>query len=354
MDQPDAGLIDLFGNLDIPDRDIIDNIEREGHGTGPFEFVEFIPGDHITFKRNENYWGQKAYLDGIEISIIGDAQAVVANLEAGAADLVGVPIEDYARLTDDPAYKTLKMVGGTGINNVWINMKREPFDDKLVRQAINYSIDRERYVRTILMGLSQPLWQPFADYHWAHFPELENKYPFDLDKAQSLLEDAGLGDGFETSINAVADSPANVGLAEIMQSDLAKIGVVAEIEAMDGPTWAQSADKGEFDINMHGYGRNNADPSLLFKGTVAWRPEQNPSGIEDPEYLRLINEQGAVIDREQRKPLVKKLIEYVQDMCFVIPVAGGVATWAYDAKIEGFELIPVGTVAYCEKIWFNE
>jgi peptide/nickel transport system substrate-binding protein len=352
-EQPDAGMIDLLGNLYICDRDYIDSIEREGHGTGPFEFVEFIPGDHITYKRNENYWGPKPYLDQIEISIVGDEQAVVANLEAGAADLVGVPLEEYARLKDDPAYKTVKMVGGAGIRNVWLNMKREPFGDKLVRHAINHSIDRERYVRTILMGESTPLWQPMADYHWAHFPELEGKFPFDLDTAQSLLEDAGLGDGFETTINTTSDAGA-LGLAEIMQSDLAKIGVVAEINAMDGPTWAQASDKSQFDINMHNYGRNNADPTLLFKGTVAWRPEQNPSGIEDPEYLRLINEQAAVLDREQRKPLVKNLIEYLQDMSFVIPVCGNVSTYVYDTRIEGFEVIPVGTVVYTEKIRFND
>lgn len=353
MDQPDAGMIDLLGNLYIPDREIIDDIDRMGSGTGPFEFVEFIPGDHITLKRNENYWGTKAALDGIEVKIIGDPQAATANLEAGAADLVAVSLQDFVRLQEDARYKTLKMVGGAGIVNVWLNMKREPFDNKLVRQAINHAIDRERFVRTILMEQSTPLWQPQADYHWAHFAELENKYPFDLEKAKALLTEAGYGDGFEAAINAIADNAVNIGLAEILQSDLAKIGVTTTIDAKDSPRWAEASDRGEFDVNMHSYGRNNADPTLLFKGTVAWRPEQNPSGIEDPEYLRLIDEQATVIDREKRKPLVKTLIEYIQDMSFVIPVAGNVSTWVYDTKIEGFVMIPVGIVAYMEQIAFS-
>jgi peptide/nickel transport system substrate-binding protein len=352
-EKPDAGMIDLLGNLYIPDREIIADIDRMGSGTGPFEFVEFVPGDHITLKRNENYWGTKAPLEGIEVKIIGDPQAATANLEAGAADLVAVSLQDFVRLQDDTHYKTLKMVGGAGIVNVWLNMKREPFENKLVRQAINYAIDRERFVRTILMGQSSPLWQPQASYHWAHFPELENKYPFDLDKAKELLTEAGLGDGFEVAINAIADNPTNIGLAEILQSDLAKIGVTTTIDAKDSPRWAEASDRGEFDINMHSYGRNNADPTLLFKGTVAWRPEQNPTGIEDPAYLRLIDAQSVVVDREKRKPLVKELIEYIQDMSFVIPVAGNVSTWAYDTKIEGLEMIPVGIVAYMEKVSFS-
>jgi ABC-type transport system substrate-binding protein len=174
-----------------------------------------------------------------------------------------------------------------------------------------------------------------------------------LDKAKELLTEAGLGDGFEVAINAIADNPTNIGLAEILQSDLAKIGVTTTIDAKDSPRWAEASDRGEFDINMHSYGRNNADPTLLFKGTVAWRPEQNPTGIEDPAYLRLIDAQSVVVDREKRKPLVKELIEYIQDMSFVIPVAGNVSTWAYDTKIEGLEMIPVGIVAYMEKVSFS-
>jgi len=351
-EQPDAGMIDLLGNLYIPDREIIGDIDRMGAGTGPFEFVEFVPGDHITLKRNENYWGTKAPLEGIEVKIIGDPQAATANLEAGAADLVAVSLQDFVRLQEDSRYTTLKMVGGAGIVNVWLNLKRTPFENKLVRQAINYAIDRERFVRTILMEQSTPLWQPQASYHWAHFPELENKYPFDLDQAKALLTEAGFGDGFAVAINAIADNPVNIGLAEILQADLAKIGVTTTIDAKDSPRWAEASDRGEFDMNMHSYGRNNADPTLLFKGTVAWRPDQNPTGIEDPEYLRLIDAQSVVVDREKRKPLVKQLIEYIQDMSFVIPVAGNVSTWAYDTKIAGLEMIPVGIVAYMEKVSF--
>jgi peptide/nickel transport system substrate-binding protein len=245
------------------------------------------------------------------------------------------------------------MVGGAGILNVWVNMKRPPFDNKLVRQAINHAIDRERQVRTVMMGESKPLWQPFADYHWAHFPELENAYPFDLDKAKSLLDEAGVS-GFEASINVASSDAFGMGLAQILQSDLAKIGGKITIDAKDSPSWAEASDRGEFDINMHNYGRNNADPTLLMKATVAWRPERNPTGIEDPEYARLIEAQAQVVDRERRRPLVKELIQYVQDQSFIMPVAGNISTWLFDARLQGLEMIPVGVVGYCEKLWLNK
>jgi peptide/nickel transport system substrate-binding protein len=354
MEKPDAGLIDLLANMYIPDREKMENIDKEGFGTGPFDFVEFLPGDHITFKRKEDYWGPKAYLERIEFKVIGDAQAVVANLEAGAIDFAGVPLQEYVRLKDDARFNKIKMVGGSGVLNIWLNTKRPPFDNKLVRQAMNYAIDRERFVRTTLMGESKPLWQPFTDNHWAHFADLENAYPFDLDKAKALLAEAGLADGFETTINADSSSAFSMGLAQIYQADLDKIGVKAKIDAKDSPSWAEASDRSQFDINMHGYGRNNADPTLLMKGTVAWRPEKNPTGWDDPKYAELISAQSTVLDREKRKPLVKDLIKYIQDECFVMPVAGNISTWLYDARIQGLEMLTVGVVGYAEKIWWNK
>jgi ABC-type transport system substrate-binding protein len=144
-----------------------------------------------------------------------------------------------------------------------------------------------------------------------------------------------------------------MGMAQILQSDMAKIGVRLRIDAKDGPRWAEASDRSEFDINMHGYGRTNADPSLMFKGTVAWRPEKNPTGFDDPRYLQLVEAQGAVVDREKRKPLVKQLVEYVLDQAFVIPVAGTVQAWAMDPKVEGLTMLPFG-FAYMDKVWLNK
>lgn len=349
MDKPEAGILDLLGNLYIPDKTIDADLDRKGSGTGPFEFVEFVPGDRIVFKRNESYWGQKAALDRIEVKIFGDPQASVANLEAGTIDVTGVNLQDFVRLSETGKYSMVKIVGAT-MFNVWLNTKRKPFDNKKVRQGFAYAIDRERFVRTILQNQSKPTNNPLPDYHWAFFPELDNVYEFNLDKAKSLFAEAGYPNGFEASINANSQSRESMGLAQIIQADLAKINVKLTIDAKDSPRWAEASDRSEFDINMHTYGRTNADPSLLFKGTVAWRPENNPMGVDDPKYRELVDAQSVVIDREKRKPLLKQLVEYVQDQCFVIPVAGSVTAYAMNPKVQGLTLLPVGIVAYMEKV----
>lgn len=349
FEQPEAGILDLMGNFYIPDKEIFDDLDRKGGGTGPFEFVEFIPDEKVVLKRNENYWGTKASLDRIEVQIFGDRQAATANLESGSVDIVPLTLQDYVRLSEGGAYQTPKIVGAT-MFNIWLNTKKTPFEDKRVRQAMAYALDRERFNSTILLGQSQPTSNPLAPHHWGFISELDQTYAFDLDKAKALLDEAGLADGFEVSVNVSSQSREAMGMVQILQADLAKINVKLNIDAKDGPRWAEAADRSEFEINMHDYGRTSADPSLLFKGTTAWRPDANPTGFAEPAYLEHIEAQSKVIDREQRKPLLKELISYVQDEAFVIPIAGSVTSYGVANKVKGLELLPVGIVAYMEKV----
>lgn len=348
MKQPEAGMLDLLANLYVVDKDHAQNLDRQGSGTGPFRFAEFVPDDHVTFKRNPTYWQPgKPYLDQIHVTLGSDPQAIVAQLQAGALDLIGISANDVVALRKDNRFQIITVPNTMA--NVWLKTTQKPFDDKRVRQAINYAINRERFARVVLKDLSKPTDEPFPPFHWAYFPDLEGRYPFNLDKAKSLLSQAGYAKGFDATILAVSTSPENLGLAQILQADLKNIGVNLKIDSRDSVSWAQMADAGQFQMLSHTYGRFNSDPSLLFKGTVAWRPINNPTGFKDPEYARLIDDQAQVIDRDRRKPLVKKLVEYVLDQSFVIPVAPSVNGWAFPATVKGFYPI-AGQVAYMEQV----
>jgi peptide/nickel transport system substrate-binding protein len=351
--QPEAGILDLLGNFYVPDREAYAEIDRRGAGTGPFEFVEFVPGDHIALKRYEEYWGQPAYLDGIEIPIFGDPQAAVTNLEAGAIDVTDVPLVDFLRLEGDDAYETRKLLGA-GMYNLWLNTQRPPLDNQMVRQAIAFAINRERFNETILRGQSQATNNPLPPDHWAFFPDLDDVYPFDLERAGSLLAEAGHAEGFAATANVNSQDREALGLAQILQADLAEIGVELMLDAKDGPRWAEASRLSEFDINVHSYQRATADPSLLFQGTTTWRPDGNPTGFDEPRYRELINAQSAAIDRAERLPLLRDLVAYVQEQAFVIPIAPSVTPFATRSTVEGWTMLPIGPVAYMEQVWLAE
>ena len=120
--------------------------------------------------------------------------------------------------------------GQKGANFYYLGLsaKVPPFDNKTVRQAIAHAIDRETMVQNVLFGVGAPIMTPFPDYSPAYFPEHNEMYPYDLDKAKALLDEAGQGE-FSFTIPAPSGFPEFGKFAEILQADLAKIGVTVSI-----------------------------------------------------------------------------------------------------------------------------
>ena len=158
--QPWAAIFDFFQVLNIIDKDTAEgpDAKTKAVGTGPFTFVEWVQGDHVTYGKNKNYWQSgQPYLDGITVGIAKDQQAMVASFESGAADfMLNPPLRDYARLVTDSQYQGLELPNPAAFWMLQPNSTRPPMDDKRVRQALNYAINRPRMVETVLLGLSSP------------------------------------------------------------------------------------------------------------------------------------------------------------------------------------------------------
>src|SRR6185503_20554068 len=157
------------------------------------------------------------------------AQATMTHLEAGALDAVDGPsFVDAIRLRDDPAYQLLVNSKSGAFYCICPNTRRSPTNNKLVRQALNYALDRQRMAHTVLQGLGQPEVLPWAPTSPAYDPTRDGAYAFDLDKARGLLQQAGLSSA-TLDLSAQIATPAYVGIAQIYQGDLAKIGISGTI-----------------------------------------------------------------------------------------------------------------------------
>ncbi|MBV9577816.1 MAG: ABC transporter substrate-binding protein, partial [Chloroflexi bacterium] len=245
-DKPRPGAFDFFEYFNMLDHDTVEgpDAKTKAVGTGPFTFVEWVQGDHFTFNANKNYWQSgKPYLDGVSIKVFTDAQAQIAQLEASAIDLAdSPPIRDAVRLQQDPTYTYLGTFIGGQYFCVFVNCTYPPLDNNVVRQALNYALDRERFAQTVMVNLVGPgqdlPWPPQAG---AAEPAKNNVYTFDLDKAKSLLASAGVG-AFNIDIlyHNLAYPTEIASLAEILQADLAKIGITATLKLMDFPTFSDA------------------------------------------------------------------------------------------------------------------
>ncbi|MBV9328103.1 MAG: ABC transporter substrate-binding protein [Chloroflexi bacterium] len=341
-DKPRIGVFDFLTQLWIADKETLQGPDaaNKAVGTGPFTLVEWIQGDHASFARNTNYWRSgRPYLDGYQVAITKDPQAMMVRLEAGALDFVNYPqTSDALRLTGDAKYQVLPAFDLGFIYAIWINLAAPPFDKKEVRQAMNYALDRQRFVDTTLGGLvGPPRDLPWPPHSPAAEPAKNAIYTFDLDKASSLLESAGVSN-FTAELNYVTAGPIQefTQLAQIYQGDLAKIGVNVNIQPMDNGTWSDTAVKAAYKgmaIGMpSGFGGQDATSGLQ---TGAFGAANAFSNFKDDTYTQLVQSAGSETDASKRQQLYSQINDIILDQSFTMPVSSFLAVSVATARVHG-------------------
>lgn len=311
-----------------------------GIGTGPFQQGERIPGEYARFDRYDGYWGGPAPLDAFEARPIPDAAALALALETRSVDLVWrIGYRDYVRLRDDGGFEASPGAEAAIFYDLTINTTHPALSDKLVRQALNWAIDRDRFVDAVLLNIVGPTSVPYPSQSFAYNEEQATTYTKDLDRAAALLAEAGLADGF--SFNLMTSSSLNPGLGElsqILQADLATIGVTVNIEDIESATYSERFPAGEFEVAVHTFGRANKDPATLFGGAVVWytNPETNPTRFDSDTYRDLVDQGATTIDPDARREIYHAVTELILDESFTIPIAEQPRVWAWLPEVRDF------------------
>ncbi len=233
-----------WGDAVIVASDSIDDIKTNPVGTGAFTFGEWVQGDSITLSRNPDYWGDQPALETATFKFISDPTAAFAAMMAEDVDVFdNFPApENLPQFEADPRFQVL--VGSTeGETILSTNNKQEPFDDILVRQALAHAIDRQAIIDGAMFGYGTPIGTHFAPHHPAYV-DLTGQSAYDPEKAKSLLAEAGLADGFETTLHLPPPSYARRG-GEIIAAQLAEVGITAEIINVEWAQWLESVFKGK-------------------------------------------------------------------------------------------------------------
>lgn len=212
-------------------------------GTGAFMFADWVQGDHINISRNPNYWGTPAALETATFRFIADPTAAFAALMAEDVDVfVGYPApENLPQFEADPRFQVL--VGNTeGETILAMNNAREPFDNPLVRQAVAHAIDRQAVIDGAMYGLGTPIGTHFAP-HNPDYVDLTGLSNYDPDRSRALLAEAGLPDGFTTTLNLPPPSYARRG-GEIIAAQLRAVGIQTEINNQEWAQWLETTFRG--------------------------------------------------------------------------------------------------------------
>ncbi len=243
---------------------------RNPVGTGAYKMTDWTLGQRVVFEKNTEYFREGVpLLDKITFEVGQDPTVSLLRLQRGEVDVLGDPIPSaqFLKVRNDPANKDLIVEGGllhTGY--LTMNVNTPPFDNKLVRQAVNMAINKERVLRIINnrgVAANQPLPPAMPGYDTSYAG-----YSFDPEKAKSLLAEAGYGDGVSTEIYVMNTDP-NPRIAQAIQQDLAAIGIKADIKSL-----AQSV--------VIAAGGDGTAP-MIWSGGMAWIADYpDPSNFYGP------------------------------------------------------------------------
>ena len=342
-DRPWPAAFDFFQLFNIIDKDTMQgaNAGQSAAGTGPFVLTEWVQGDHLTLKRNPNYWQSgKPYLDQVQVAISTDAQANLVRFEAGATDVVdSPPLMDTVRLQQDGTYNVLVSQNPSVFLSFFFNTTQPPFDRKEVRQALAYAIDRKRMVDTIMQGLTKPEALPWAANSPAYDAAKNATYAFDPQRAKSLLAAAGVPD-LEFDILYTTARPEHVSMANIFQGDLAQIGVNASLKSAELASYFAQVQAVSYNGMSVGSGvSSQLLPQTLLLG-VYHSPVVNLSGYKNDAWAKLVDDVSGETDAAKRAALYAQISDFLLDEAWNLPVTHSPNRVASRKNVQGlhFEL----------------
>ncbi len=217
-----------------------EQIASEPLGSGPFCLKSWNKGSGYVLTRNPNYFGDPAWVDEVDVSVVQDDTARVLQLEGGNVDIaIDVPYNQVQVLSRFPGVK-----GHTselwGLATIVLNQRDVPaLRDKSVRQAMSYAIDRQAIVDAVLSGQGTPALSP---WYGVDLPGYTDKYAqrFDLQKAKDLMAASAFPDGFDVDLTVVAGDTVAMETAVILKDELSKIGVNVTITPVEEGSWFAS------------------------------------------------------------------------------------------------------------------
>lgn len=316
-------------------------------GTGPFRFVEHRPGEYYLLERNPDYWGEgQPKLDQIVFRVLPDRAAAAGALEAGEIHLAAfsqVPLTDLDRIAKVPGL-TVHTRGYEGLTyqlGVEINHRRKELADLAVRRAIAHAIDRDFVVRTVFLGHAEAS-TGLVPKNAPEFYEPDvATYPFDVDKANALLDAAGHARGADGTRFALRLLPAPYftetrQFGDYLRQALAAVGIDATIVNND-PAAHQKAVYTDHDFDLAVVPSVfRGDPAisttiLVRSGTPAGTPFSNQGGYENAALDALIDEAAETVDTTARTELYREFQRLAaQDLPLISVAEWGFTTVASD------------------------
>jgi peptide/nickel transport system substrate-binding protein len=324
---------------------------RNPCGTGPYRFVEWERAESITIERFPGYWGYPPYLERIVFRSIPENSTRFFELLSGSIHMMdGIPPDDVAAIEKNRA---LKLMGAPGMNIAYLamNMDHDPFGNVLVRRAVAHSIDKEAIQMGLYANLADVAVGPVPPNVFGADPDLSD-YDYDQDLARELLTEAGYPEGFETTLWAMSGPrpymPQPVRLAQVIQADLAAVGIHAKIVTYEWGTYLDRVHRGHHDMALLGWQADNGDPDnflyVHFDKSAAVPPAGNIAFYRSERVHELLLAGQRTVVPSERLPYYLEAQEIIHRDTPWVPLVHTMELCAMRREVTGYLLHPTGRV----------
>lgn len=307
-------------------------------GTGPFKITEVEGTTRLVLQKHEDYWQEGLpYLDEIVIEPIPDDTVRETALRGGEVDWVlAIAPQNFETLEEDPNVE-VATAPQLSYDYIGMNLTREPFDDVRVRQAIAYALDRQVLCEAGYFGLCEPVQGPVgtgSPWHFDYSP-----YDQDIEKAKTLLEEAGYPDGFEMELLPTTQYGETVRAAQALQQQLAEIGIESTINAPEWSEWLELEGNFKYDAYICNWnGLIDADQYYYLQH----RSDQvfNFTGYNNPEFDELVDQGRSISDFDERYDIYQQANQTLVDDAPYIYMYNKKEIRAYAPFVKGFVVRP--------------
>lgn len=326
-----------------------EKIDTEPVGTGPFILKRYVKDNTIRYEAHPNYFLGRAKLDKVVFAITPDASVRFQKLKAGECHLIAEPSPQDLKVMGTHPKVNLVSKPGANVGYLAINVSKKPLDKLEVRQAIAHALNRENYLQVVYQGTASLAGSPIPPTVWGAAQDARGP-EYNIEKARTLMKQAGLEKGFDVELWTLPVSrpynPNGKKMGELMQADLAKIGIRVKLVTYDWPTYLSKMRQGEHQLLQMGWTTDNGDPDNFMGTLLSCAAVQGGANVArwcDQEYDKIVSKARVLSDVKARTVEYLKAQKLFVEKTPWVPLAHAMVFRGLAKNVEGYRISPLGT-----------